>query len=756
MGVLLWVSYAQARTKGLARIYKRRIIIILVFNNAFMKQQEEKTVLMPVNSLSYSALTQLLRNPLIFKLKHVLGVYNSKMGISGMVGQAAHEALKYYYGGNKDWPAPVPGAEGQAEAIDFGMKYLVDYPDAYIKYGKTGTREKMLAKYAQTMRFYFTEEPEYHEILMCEEKMQAEIHTVNGQQFPLPAVAVPDLVHRRMDGVVEIIDTKFTTSFTKYEDDDGEPFDDYIKIVQAKFLDRLLVATKKIKAARVVFREIKTTENKMIEGVLVPQIRDYIIPLDHEPYDIIFDNLFKDVVRFLSQPEPIYLPNLSDPFDGEQAGLLYAQGLLTSDMSDVEVMHKVKDLSLVSKKFVPSRLDRVDNVNLPPEEKIKMKLAEFGIPVYPEATKVGASVTQYRFKVSAGIRMSTFEKHKEDIAMAIEAKGEVRIIAPIPGTNMVGVEVQNEKRVSNVLESKHFKTGTLSIPLGMDVDGNTLLIPLNEMPHLLIAGATGSGKSVLLHGIIHALTEQMTPEAMELILLDPKRVELIAFSKKPHLKEPVIYEYEDTLRVLARLVKEMEQRYKTLEKALKRDIASYNKTAKNKMAYRVMVIDEFADFMIRSKMEEKNRKGDTYGKKSEKWLWAEVAKREIQLNIPPKINRTEARAIMTEALEADDLNDEKKGGGATVELLVVRLAAMGRAVGIHLIIATQRPSVDVITGLIKANFPTRIALTTASATDSQVILGEPGAEKLGGKGDMLVMHPGTIGKVRLQGFNISE
>lgn len=715
-------------------------------------QGEGRTVMMPVNSLSYSALTQLLRNPLIFKLKHVLGVYNSKMGISGMVGQACHLALKFYYGGDKDTPVPADRDEAREQAIDIGMQYLNEYPDAYIKYGKTGSREKMLARYAKTMQFYFAEEPEYHEIIMCEEKMQAEIHTVEGQQFPLPAVGVPDLVVKRKDNGVEIIDTKFTASFTKYEDDDGEPFEDYIKIVQAKFLDRLLIATKKIKADRVVFREIKTSENKAVEGVIPSQIRDYIIPLNHEPYDVIFDNLFKDVVRFLSQPEPIYLPNLSDPFDGEQAGILYAQGLLTSDMSDVEVMHKVKDISLVSKKFVPSRLERIDNANLPPEEKIKLRLAEFGIPVQPEETKVGASVTQYRFKVSAGIRMSVFEKHKADIAMAIAAVGDVRIIAPIPGTNLVGVEVQNAVRKNAVLSSTHLVQNTLTIPLGVDVHGETVKLPLNEMPHLLIAGATGSGKSMLLHSILHSLTEQMTPERMELILLDPKRVELVAFSKVPHLREPVIYEYDEALRALAGLVKEMEARYKKLEKAQKRDIGAYNKTAKQKMSYIVMVIDEFADFMLKSKVEEKNRKAPSYGKKSIKWLSEELERREIRVRIGAKTSRNEARAIMAERLEADDALDETKGAGANVELLVVRLAAMARAVGIHLIIATQSPRVDVITGLIKANFPTRIALTTSSAVDSQVIMGEPGAEKLGGKGDMLVMHPGAGGKLRLQGF----
>lgn len=692
---------------------------------------------MPISYLNYSSLTQLLRNPLIFKMREILGVYDGKMSVSGMIGRAGHEALKTYYGGNADIPVPADRAEAIGIAREIGLKYLETYQDAYINYGKTGSRESMLKGYAQAMEFYFAEEPQYHKILFCEEKMTAELKTLDGDLLPLPASCIPDLVVEERDGTVDIVDAKFVTNFTDYESED------WIKIVQAQFLLHTLLAAKGIKARRVLFREIKRTANK--DGG--PQIRDWSVPFDHEPYRILFYNLYKDVVEFLKR-DPIFLPNLSDPFDGEQSGLLYAQGLISADMSDVEVMHKVRDVAFVSKKFVSSRLDRAENKHLPPEERISMRLGEFGIPVQPIETRTGATFTQYRFKVSAGVRMSTIKKHRDDIASVLQTKGDVRIVAPIPGTELVGVEVENEKRMGAKLAPTDLKMGTMELPIGMNVSDEKVTVDLRDMPHLLIAGATGSGKSVLLHTLIGALTKQMTPEEMQLLLIDPKRVELSAFARKPHLREKVIYEHEDAIRAFMGLTDEMEKRYKILEKAGKRDLAEYNASKKDpakRLPYIVAVVDEFADFKIRADIGQK--KAVSYGVKTKAWLKRECAKRGMSLH-----GGEYDKSDLIELLEENDLNNDMKRPDADAELLTVRLAQLGRAAGIHLIIATQRPSVDVITGLIKANFPTRIALTTASETDSRVILDKPGAEKLSGKGDMLFKHPAMRGEVRLQGY----
>ena len=728
------------------------------------KQKEESKgmVALPIDKLSYSGLTQLLRNPLIFKLKQILGIYDSKVGMSAMIGRAGHEALKYYYGGVKDQAVSADPEVRRHEATDYGMEYLTKFDDFYIKYGKKGTREDMLAGYTKAMQIYWTEEPEYHEVVSCEERLEAEIKNHTGQVFPLPAVGKPDLIVKNKDGSYDIIDTKFVRSFTSYENDDGEPYEDYIKIIQAKFLDYLVKATKEIQAKQVIFREIKRAINK--DGG--NQIRDYVISLNHEPYDIIFINLYSDVVKFISNPASVYLPNLSDPFDGEQAGLLYAQGLINADMSDVDVMHKVQDVALVSKKFVPSRLDKIENQYLAPEEKIKLRLAEFGIPVQPVETKVGASVTQYCFKVSAGIRMSTITKHKDDIARAIEAKGNIKILAPIPGTAFIGVEVPNETRTAIYLKKEHYTPNTMMLPIGVTVQGEFIKESLADMPHLLIAGATGAGKSILLHGILTALIKQMQPESMHLVLIDPKRVELTAFAKAKHLQgKKILVEYEPVVRTLMELTDQMESRYKELESYGKRDIIEYNAgNPAHPMPYIVVVIDEFADLMLRSKVEEK-KKAVTYSSKSKAWLHKELKKRggksgniwykdedEKEHSHTVRAMSDYSKDDLIEYLDLLDAMDTINRGDASVEYLVVRLAQMGRAVGIHLIIATQRPSVDVITGLIKANFPTRIALTTASHTDSEVILGKPGAEKLTGKGDMLFSHPARQGEIRLQGF----
>lgn len=719
-----------------------------------MQNEQKKEALMPVDRLSYSSMVQLLRNPLIFKLKYILGVYDGKTSMSAMIGKAGHKAIQVYYGGDPEIATPADRDEARSLAMDTGLKYLDQYSDVYINYGKTGSREKMLETYTKAMNFYFSEEPEYNNILLVEEKLNGEMKTIDGDVLPLPGVGIPDIVEERKDGSIDVIDMKFVKSFTDYENEDGQPHEDYVKIIQSQFLWHLLRSVKGINATRMVFREIKTTENKPDKetGLKANQIRDYVIPFNHEPYRIIFYNLYKDAVNFLKNPDSIYLPNLSDMLDGEQAGLLYAQGLIGSDMSDVEVMHKVKDVAFVSKKFISSRLDRVENKHLNPEEKIKLRLAEFGIPVEPVETKVGSSVTQYRFKVSAGIRMSTILKHEADIALAIEAEGSIKIIAPIPGTQFIGVEVPNKDRKVVTITEDLIEKGTLSLPIGIDIHGKVVKEKLNEMPHLLIAGTTGSGKSILLHTILTTLTKQMTADNLSLILIDPKRVELTAFKNVPHLKGmKILHKYEESFFTLKATVDEMENRYKILEESGCRDIKEYNerkykhelvlkgrRTAKKviqkaDMNYIVVVIDEFADLMMQGKIVEKKKKKKESLQNAASRVAVEVIAR-----------RLAKQGIRYNPGEQEDEN-------ASVEELICRLAQMARAVGIHLIIATQRPSVDVITGLIKANFPTRIALTTSSATDSKVILGEEGAEKLNGKGDMIFHMPGRQ-KTRLQGF----
>lgn len=355
--------------------------------------------------------------------------------------------------------------------------------------------------------------------------------------------------------------------------------------------------------------------------------------------------------------------------------------------------------------------------------------------------------------------MSSIEKHAKDIAIALKAKS-IRVQAPIMGTDTVGIEVPNNDRQvipffkdGVPVEGAGLEKGTLNIPVGMDVYGKAVTKDLREMPHLLIGGATGAGKSVGLNVILHSLTHQMTPDELKLVLIDPKRVELATFADKPHLLTQVIFEHDRAMRALKWMTEEMEDRYTQLQDRGYRNIIDHNNDRTDKMPYIVVVIDEFADLML-----------DTRNGFAE---W-EFCGQHIKHNVRGELSnlfRTKTKLRKKEQLLVEEVEDCAMGGETgnckkheypPAEKMIVRLAQKARAVGIHLIVATQRPSVDVVTGLIKANLPTRIAFMTSSRTDSQIILDQSGAEELVGKGDMLFADPSKKGLQRLQGYYDGE
>lgn len=333
---------------------------------------------------------------------------------------------------------------------------------------------------------------------------------------------------------------------------------------------------------------------------------------------------------------------------------------------------------------------------------IEDKLAEFDIDVAVKDARPGPTVTQFTLKPSEGIKLSKIAGLKDDLALALAAQS-LRIEAPIPGKDLVGIEMPNAVRTTvhlrEILESHGFNDSesTLTLPLGRDVSGDAVVAALDEMPHLLIAGATGSGKSVCMNVFLTALLYQNAPHELKFILVDPKRVELMPYNGIPHLLTPVITEAEKALQALRWAVAEMGRRLHRFSDMGVRNIAEYNEkqTDESLLLPRiVIVVDELADLMMRQ------FRRDT-------------------------------------------------------ETMIVRIAQMARATGMHLIIATQRPSVDVITGLIKANIPTRIAFRTVSSVDSRTILDTVGAEDLLGKGDMLHMNAITAKPVRIQGIYVS-
>jgi S-DNA-T family DNA segregation ATPase FtsK/SpoIIIE len=325
-------------------------------------------------------------------------------------------------------------------------------------------------------------------------------------------------------------------------------------------------------------------------------------------------------------------------------------------------------------------------------------LSELGVEAHVVRAVVGPRVTRYELRLGSGVKVGKVRNLQQDIAYALAAT-EVRILAPIPGKSAVGVEVPNTRPAKVTLgdvfsEYPDANDWSLPVGLGKDISGRAVFFDLAEMPHLLVAGTTGSGKSVMLNGLLTSLLLTTDPRQVKMVLVDPKRVELSQFARVPHLITPVVTDVKKAANALSWAVSEMERRYEVLERMGVRSLEGYNDRAEKQMPYVVIVIDELADLM------------------------------------------------MTAAAKVEDA--------------VIRLAQKARAVGIHLVVATQRPSVDVITGMIKANVPSRIAFAVSSQIDSRVILDTSGAEALLGQGDMLFKPVSALRPSRVQGAYISE
>ncbi|NTV40847.1 MAG: DNA translocase FtsK [Candidatus Moranbacteria bacterium] len=350
---------------------------------------------------------------------------------------------------------------------------------------------------------------------------------------------------------------------------------------------------------------------------------------------------------------------------------------------------------------------------------IQETLLNFGIEVELGEIKTGPTVTQYSFRPAVGVKLSRITTLSNDLALRLAAR-QVRIEAPIPGRSLVGVEVPNKKnatiRMPELLQSLEFENrkSNLLLALGKDVSGNYIFGNLKKMPHLLIAGSTGSGKSVCVNTLILSMLYQNSPEDLKLILVDPKRVELTPYNGIPHLLTDVIVENGKVLSALKWAIGEMERRYKILQKVGSKDITSFNKKAESGEIF-------------------KNINSET----------GEITEEPIE-KIPYIV------------IIIDELADLMASHGKEVEGVIIRLAQMARAVGIHLILSTQKPIVTVITSLIKSNIPTRIAFRVPSLMDSRTILDASGAEKLLGNGDMLFSAAEAVDLRRVQGVFVSE
>lgn len=380
-----------------------------------------------------------------------------------------------------------------------------------------------------------------------------------------------------------------------------------------------------------------------------------------------------------------------------------------------EFMHDKKRFQLPPSDFLEDAHEGqrpADIKNLQMQSRLlEKKLEDFSVQGSVESVIPGPVITTFEYKPASGVKINKIVNLSDDLSLALRATS-IRIVAPIPGKAVIGIEISNSERemvlFKEVVTSEAFENSKskITLCLGKDIVGNAVVAELNKMPHLLIAGATGTGKSVALNTMICSFLYKANPDEVKMIMIDPKRIELSMYSGIPHLITPVVTDVKKATNALFWAVKEMENRYKLLAEMKTRNIDQYNKKVEKgifpkesdkiyeKFPYLVIIIDELADLMM-------------------------VASRDV-------------------------------------EMALMRLAQMARAAGIHLILATQRPSVDVLTGVIKANFPTRLTFQVSSKTDSRTIIDSNGAENLLGNGDMLFLPPGTAKLSRIHGAYISE
>ncbi|QQS38988.1 DNA translocase FtsK [Candidatus Woesebacteria bacterium] len=441
------------------------------------------------------------------------------------------------------------------------------------------------------------------------------------------------------------------------------------------------------------------TSLDQVYKILMMLFRQYVIKSQSKNTIKGFRDPIKKEMKVLggNRPEPKVNEPASTPSVKVNPDMLAPK--LVSNLPGEDKVWKLPPLSLLTGGGI-GKADRGDIKGN--AATIEQTLDSFGIGARVVEVNLGPAVTQYAIEVALGTKLSKITALERDLALALAATtGTIRIEAPIPGRSLVGIELPNKSpefvTIRKMLESDAMQNDNhkLTVALGLDVSGKPITANLGKMPHVLIAGQTGSGKSVCINTILSSVLFRASPAEVKFILVDPKRVEMTSYNDIPHLLTPVIVEPEKVVSALRWVLSEMDRRYKSFAQAGVRNIDGFNEMSGfQALPYIVLVVDELADIMLFSPVE--------------------------------------------------------------VEDAITRIAQMSRATGIHMVLATQRPSVDVITGLIKANIPTRVAFAVSSQVDSRVILDGQGAEKLLGKGDMLYMPPESAKPTRIQGAFVSD
>ena len=531
------------------------------------------------------------------------------------------------------------------------------------------------------------------------------------------------------DGKIKIIDYKTTAAFSAEEKIDGHRF------IQAVAYYLLIYAELGIEPYSMVYEEVKITKNK--DGG--PQVRNYeLVFAENEQFFDFFFRYYADILKALLG-EMVFVPNVKALFDNEVAMVAYIHHLdeaeevarqmkaaRVSNLTDLlkkkvqKASNTQKLMKQLEKQFTSEK--NIDYTTMDTHEKIRMKLMELGILLNYDSKIEGMTVNLYRYAPSIGVRMDSIKKHTADIEQVL-GRSNIRILAPIPNSSLVGFEVPKEERV---FPGKAPKAVKLKVAVGLDMMGEPQYVDIATAPHILIAGATGGGKSYLLKSILESIKNNAT-----LWLADPKGVELHDLPYDHYAEDP-----DEIRTMLENLTEEMDRRYALMKKTKEQVWPSKPL---------VCVIDEFGDFILQNP--EGSEAVNYY-----QWSTPRLG-REYRKRWPDQDTPTDKDTMAYQLTSQDELT-RGKYAALSAEKLLIKLAQKARAAGIHLIIATQSPRAKTLTGGIKANFPTVIALRTANRTESEIVIDQAGAEQLLGKGDALLKRSDSAELTRIQGYSV--
>jgi len=599
-----------------------------------------------------------LNNQIQFKKRYIAKVYDEPSSPALVVGKAMHKMIEERLKG-----------QSIEVAIQSGLQEIENIADYEIDYGKTGSREKIIDQYQKLSTIVINELPTYEDILAIEDRVECEL-SIRNKKIPMKGYI--DVV-RDLGDTLEIIDWK---SVTSYSDEDTE---NWAYLIQSWIYVQLIEFKYKKPVSRVVFKEIKKTINR--DGM--PQIKDYVLDRHgiEEANDVI-GRVVKAVSDYVDNPDATYFPNPRDMMNGAQSMHIVAQmeGVTVRTVHTTERREKFAPVNTVVAEDIASD-DGSET------DRIKGKLVEFGIGGRIEKVIKSNTVDTYMFRPNRGVKMSKIATMGDDLSLALGSDA-VRVIAPVYGTKTVGIEVPREQSFPTF----DGKGSSHQIPIGVDTMNNVIYDDIAKMPHMLIGGQTGSGKSVFLRNIIQSLTN------CQVDIIDMKGLDFEDLGKN------IISEVPAALMLIKKLVHLMDERYKNKRVNAKR---------------RVLIIDEYADLVMQTG-KEKHEIGvfDENGKLKTKTTTIDTRKQ----------------------LETD----------------LARILQKGRAANINVIIATQRPSADIVAPIIKANCPVKACLRVATAKNSEIILDESGGERLLGKGDMLYLGSGMVKPVRVQCFSPIE